>query len=145
MDQLERDIAARPGLFFWSGPVPREEVLDAVRREGYSVPDALLDLWERYGVLDMFETETVLSPTDGGYDDVAGVTQGLWERGMPPEYVVFHTGLFLTAVRQGDGAIVQVGEDSFAEEEVYGSLEDWYERGLRGAYAAHYRLPAGPE
>ena len=44
---MERDIAARPGLFFWSGPAPREEVLDAVRREGYAVPDALLDLWER--------------------------------------------------------------------------------------------------
>lgn len=145
IERLERDIVARPDVFFWSGPVPREEVLDAVRRAGYAVPDALVDLWEKYGVLDMFETETILSPTDHGYDGLVENNEGLRQQGMPPDYIVFHTGLFMTAVRQSDQAIVQLDEDTFAEEGVYDSLKDWYERGIRGAYATHYRLQPAPQ
>ena len=141
IDRLLRDIEVAPDLFHWSGPVPRGKVLDAVRDGKYVVPDALLSLWEDYGVLDMFETETILSPTDHGYDGLAEMNAGLRDRGMPSQYLVFHTGLFLSAIRQSDGAVLQVDEVTFAESDTYASLQEWYERGIRNVYQATYGLP----
>lgn len=145
MEQLARDIETAPDLFGWTGPVPRDRIEAAIEQAACVVPEALVDLWEKYGVLDMFESETILSPIHRDHDNIAEVNETLRERGMPRRYLVFHTGLYLTAIRQPDGAIVQLDEERFVEDATYASLEDWYERGIGSLYRDRYGLPPAAE
>lgn len=92
---------------------------------------------------EVFESETLLGPwRDSALgDNLVSVNKDLLVSGLPPEYLVFHTGVAISAVRLADGKYVRLAPDDFHELEQYTSLEDWYCRLLRREYAARYGLP----
>jgi len=105
-----------------------------------SLPDDLVDLWHELGGGDLFESETILSPFGSSAlgDDIQGVNELHFRQGLSPEYLLFHKGLYLSAVRLADGKYVALF-DSYVPFKEYSSLEDWYSD-LRSEYAALYGL-----
>ena len=137
---IMNDYSEEPQLFFWFGGASRDDLDDWMAQRGLSLPDDLVDLWHELGGGDLFETETILSPFGNPVlgDDVQGVTDLHLKQGLPPEYLLFHKGLYLSAVRLTDGKYVALS-DSYVPFKEYSSLEDWYSD-LRSEYKVTYGL-----
>jgi hypothetical protein len=125
-----------PQAFDWLGGGP---VGLSGRLRRWRVPEDLLSLWAQTGGGDMFETEELLSPTASEHHDLEAVNHKLWSAGLPSELLVFHIGLFWTAI---DGAqrVIKVDPDHLAPVASFESLSDWY-LDLRSEYARKYGLP----
>ena len=118
---------------------------DWLRRRNIGAPPDLLSVWRQYTYgLDFFESETLLGPLGDAPlgNDVIGVNELLWARGMPSDYLVFHRGLGdFSAVRQGELVYVQLRADGFREHGAYPTFEEWYRRIPRDEFATRYGLP----
>jgi len=134
------DYSRAPHLFYWLGGIPRSDLYDWMAQRKISLPDDLVDLWHELGGGDLFESETILSPFGSSAlgDDIQGVNELHFRQGLSPEYLLFHKGLYLSAVRLADGKYVALF-DSYVPFKEYSSLEDWYSD-LRSEYAALYGL-----
>ena len=153
-DLLFADARRRPDLFQPCRPSegraegglvsPVDEWLQSCK---LNVPQDLVLVWQLYGAgADIFETETLLGPFgDPVYgNDVMGVNESLWARGMSHDYVVFHRGLGgLSAIRQSDLRYVQLREDTFREHGVYRTFDEWYREVPRAEYGARYGVADG--
>ena len=84
---------------------------------GIRVPEDLLLFWSETGGGDCFDSETFFRPTanpsDQPYliegDDFETANRFRRERGMNPEFLAFHDGLNLSAVRRTDNKYVVLG------------------------------------
>ena len=142
IDQLEKDRASRPDLFHFFEPIHPERLNEWLRERRPTVPPDLRGFWCETGGGDLFESETVLgpfAPADLG-DDLESENRHQWQKGMPPDWLVFHTGLRLSVIIMSSGKYANVREDSFAVQETFPSLEDWYLRLIRKEYAVRYCL-----
>jgi len=92
----------------------------------------------------MFETETVLGPfgrTDLA-DDVDSVNQFHKQKGMPADWIIFHTGIGgLSVVQILSGKYASVREGSYEVHQAFASFSDWYANLIRREYASRYKLP----
>lgn len=98
---------------------------------------------------DFFESETIFRPTavpcSEPYfidDFVDSVNQYRKASGMPGDYLVFHDGCFLSAIRLSDQKIVTLDETNGVSG-VFLDLNDWYVKTLRDLFADEYDLPTG--
>lgn len=86
---------------------------------------------------DVDQTETILGPYGNRElaDDVDSVNEFHWRKGMPADWLIFHTGLGgLTVVKMSTGEYANVQHDSFEVEETFNSFADWYEKSIRPAF-----------
>lgn len=143
MSRLLLDAEARPNLFFWEGPIDPETLRILLAQKDWKVPDDLFDFWVATGGGDLFESETILGPksSEALGDNLFTENDDLRKAGLPAGYMVFHTGLFTSAIRLTDGAYVRLDLGNFRELAEYSSLEDWYSRLLRATYKDDYDLP----
>ncbi len=141
-----RDADLKPRLFFWEGAIDKEHLKELLGELGWSLPVDLFNLLVLTGGGEIFESETILGPfrdADLG-DNLFTYNEELRGRGLPEAYVVFHTGMAVSAVRLSDGRYVEFGLEDFQEREEFASLEDWYLRLIRAEYAERYGLAAEP-
>lgn len=141
---MRRDLELKPLLFFWEGAVDRQRLKQLLDEKGWGLPMDLFNLLASTGGGEIFESETILGPfreADLG-DNLFTFNEELRGRGLPEGYVVFHTGMAVSAVRLTDGRYVEFGLDNFEKREEFASLEDWYLRLIRAEYAERYGLPA---
>jgi hypothetical protein len=138
---LERDVRLAPNAFDWLGSTGVAPLTEWLDRNGRRVPEDLVTLWARTGGGDMFETEEVLSPSATGDHDLEAVNRRLWAAGLAEEHLVFHSGLYLTAV-DSRGAIVRIDRDRLEPVGAFDSIGDWY-ADLRREYGRTYGLPSG--
>lgn len=140
---LREDAKRRPELFDWAGPVSSACLAALLAERGWSLPKDLVSFWEETGGGEIFESETMLAPcgeiTLG--DNLFTFNEELRQRGLPEGYVVFHTGMTMSAVRLADGCYFELDIDDFQERAGFASLEDWYLRLIRAEYAERYGLP----
>ena len=59
--------------------------------------------------------------------------------GLPTQYLLFHSGACLTAVRASDARFVVLEHDYTVLDE-YASLDVWYRDSLRSEYGSRYGL-----
>jgi hypothetical protein len=136
---FEQDVRSAPGAFDWQGSSDVSRVMEWLEASGRRVPEDLITLWAQTGGGDMFETEEVLSPTATDDHDLEAVNRRLWAAGLAEELLVFHRGLYLTAVDASE-RIVRVDPDRLEPVGFFASIGDWY-ADLRGEYARSYGLP----
>ena len=108
------------------------------------IPDDLFEFWLRTGGGDIFESETMLGPfadADMG-DDVDSVNHFHHQRGLSSEYLIFHTGSGISAVRLSDKQYMLLNDTDYHEVKSFRSLEEWYMGWIRSEYAERYGLPA---
>lgn len=138
---IEADAVKRPLLFRWRGPLPEDTLRHWTMRHR-SVPPDLLRFWSSTGGGEAFETETFLSPIGepSTGDDIDGVTSSYRRAGLPPDWVVFHVGLGLSAFHLIDGRLAWFGQRTGEPTQVFDSFDGWYRGTLRPEYADRYAL-----
>jgi hypothetical protein len=140
-----KDAETRPDLFAWSGAITRSQIEVWLGSSNLKVPDDLLDFWTKTG--GGVESETMFRPTQipslepyfVSGDDIDTANQYRIPKGMSVSYLVFHDGIFLSAVRLADKKLVTL-DDKHEETAVFSNLEDGYLGTLRKDYASHYGL-----
>jgi hypothetical protein len=139
--QILEDAKERPDLFAWAGSINANELYAWRQATGVRLHPELEFLLMNTGGGDIFESETILSPL-GGHptgDNAVEANQFHRQRGMSPDYWLFHVGIVLSAVDQSDGHIVTLSND-YTVQNNYESLEQWYVALLRDEYAERYGL-----
>jgi hypothetical protein len=142
-----KDAETRPDLFAWFGAIERGHIELWLRSLSFVVPHDLLDFWTKTGGGDLFEGETIFRPTQipstkpyfiSG-DDIDTANQYRIPKRVSLSYLVFHEGIFLSALRLADRKLVTLGEEH-EETAVFSDLDDWYLRAVRKEVASHYGL-----
>jgi len=143
IEQILRDQRRRPDIFHFFGAIEPDRLISWLRERRFTIPDDLRQLWCETGGGDVFETETILGPfgrTDLA-DDVDSVNQFHWAKGMPAEWVIFHTGIGgLSVVQTASGNYASVREGSYEVQQSFASLADWYVSLIRPEYVSRYGL-----
>ena len=143
INKLKDDINMRPELFFFSGCIPKEDIIQKLSFMNINVPFALIELWNEIGGGEMFETETILSPianSDLG-DDIESVNYYHYKKGLSKDFFVFHVGLGgISAVSLNDERYVIIDETNYKCVKWFESLEKWYENHIRKEYEIKYNL-----
>jgi hypothetical protein len=141
---IYEDALVRPDLFHWFGAVEAEfeRWLTAFPLR---VHPGLVSFWRRTGGGDLFETETLLGPlAPDENDNVLKVSEFHWNKGLPRDLVVFHTGLCLSAssvdMRRHRNRLVVIKPDSFEVAHCFDTFNGWYQNVLRSEYAERYGL-----
>jgi hypothetical protein len=140
---LQSDRTKRPHLFRFHGPIPLEELDVWLHEHRFVVPEDLKQFWRETGGGELFESETILSPFGRPdlADDVESVNQFHREKGMPADWVIFHTGIGgLSVVQTASGKYATVREGSYEVQETFASLANWYLNLIRREYASRYGL-----
>jgi len=141
---LTEDAQRRPELFRWYGR-PEDAKFRAwleSNRWLEQCPPDLLKFWQETGGGDAFETETILGPSGDmpSGDDVVAVNRAMRSRGMPERFILYHTGLLMSAVDTTQGDYVELDPATFSVRRRFRSLEDWYVLTLRKEYGQRYGL-----
>jgi len=141
---IYQDALTRPDLFHWFGVVESE--FDAwLTALPFRVHPGLVSFWRRTGGADLFESEILLGPSapDEG-DNVLKVSEFHWNKGLPRDLLVFHTGLCLSAssvdVRRHRNRLVVFKPESYEVANCFKTFNKWYENTLRSEYAERYGL-----
>jgi hypothetical protein len=126
-DILMQDSEIYPKLFVWNGAILRDRLNIWLQKHNLNLPEDLIALWEVTGGGDLFESETILSLFGDAYlgDDIDSVNEFHYSQGMTRDYLVFHVGTGLSAVRLADGHYVTL-TDNYQELSEFLSLDDWY-------------------
>lgn len=140
---IYRDAELRPNLFFWNGPVPAGRLEKWLGEHNLEIPDDLFGFWLRTGGGDLFESETILGPFADAVmgDDVDSVNHFHHQSGLSPEYLIFHTGIGISAVRLSDKRYVLLNDTDYHVVKIFLSFEEWYKGWIRNEYAGRYGLP----
>lgn len=112
-----------------------------LQKHNLNLPEDLIAFWQVTGGGDLFESETILSPFGDTYlgDDIDSVNEFHYSQGMKRDYLVFHVGTGLSAVRLADGHYVTL-RDNYQELSEFFSLDDWYVGEVRSQFANQYHL-----
>jgi len=140
---LQNDCAKRPDLFHFYGPIPSAKLETWLSERQIVVPNDLKQFWCGAGGGELFETETILSPLGQRElgDDVESVNQFHRQRGMPRDWIIFHTGIGgLSVVQTQSGKYASVHEGSYAVQQIFNSFADWYTNLIRREYVSRYKL-----
>jgi hypothetical protein len=104
-------------------------------------PDDLIEFWTELGTGEIFETETIYSPSNDEHDDnVLDINEYFIGKGMSPSHTVFHTGVAISAYRTEPPRYVILDESTFEVIEYFETIEEWYCNTLRKEYAERYGL-----
>jgi hypothetical protein len=126
--------------------VPHLFQLSRIKRDDFnkaiqSPPKDLIEFWAELGAGEIFETETIYSPSAGENDDtVIEINEYFAEKGMPSSYTVFHTGMTISAYRAEEPRYVILDEETFEVVKCFNSFEEWYSKTLRTEYAERYGM-----
>jgi len=141
---LQNDLAKRPDLFHLLGPIPSVELDAWLSERQLIVPNDLKQFWREEGGGELFESETILSPFGRGDlgDDVETLNQFHRQKGMPEDWMIFHTGIGgHSVVHIPSGKYASVREGSYEVHQWFASFADWYANLVRREYATRYNLP----
>ena len=141
---IYEDALARPDLFYWFGLV-EAEFEPWLAALPLRVHPGLVSFWRRTGGGDLFESETLLGPLAADEsDNVLKVSESCWNKGLPRDLLVFHTGLRMSAslvdIRRHRNRLVVFKDESFEIEHWFDTFNEWYKNTLRSEYAERYGL-----
>lgn len=133
---IKEDFYSSPHLFFL---VKVER--DVFSKDILAAPQDLVEFWIEFGAGEIFETETIYSPSaDANDDTVQEVNEHFISKGMPQDYTVFHTGMAVSAYRAEEPRYVILNKDTFEVIRSFNSIEEWYINTLRKEYAERYGM-----
>jgi hypothetical protein len=138
---LREDAARRPDIFLFNGPILSAPLDDWLGTRKLIVPDDLKEVWQETGGGIIFESETILGPygNRGLGENVDGENEFHRQKGMPIDWLLFHTGFQLKAVKMSTGEYACLREGSYEVTEMYGSFAGWYAM-IRKELASRYGL-----
>lgn len=132
------DSKVAPQLFVWNGPIKPQDLEDWLGQRHLTLPSDLISFWRETGGGDLFESETILGPFGDREmaDDIDSVDAFHHGKGLPSGFLLFHVGLYCSAVRLSDGKYVVLTHD-YAPLAEYSSFEQWY-MSLRSDFMESY-------
>ncbi len=137
------DAAVRPDLFHWFG-VAEDEFEVWLAALPLRVHPGVVGFWRRTGGGDVFESETLLGPLASETDNVLKVNELHWNKGLPRDLLVFHTGYCLSAssvdTRRHRNRLVVLKPESFEVTDSFDTFNEWYRSTLRSEFAERYGL-----
>ncbi|MGA2375559.1 MAG: SMI1/KNR4 family protein [Candidatus Sulfotelmatobacter sp.] len=138
---LREDAARRPRIFLFNGPIPLAELDAWLIERNLTVPDDLKQVWCETGGGVIFESETILGPNGNRElgENIDLENEFHKQKGMPADWLLFHTGFELTAVRIPTGEYACLREGSYEVTETFGSFAEWYAM-IRAELASRYGL-----
>jgi hypothetical protein len=142
--QLLRDGTAHPTVFHWNGAIPWEKLRAWLAGHRLALPYDFIVFLQSTGGGELFGSETLFGPFSraAAGDDVLTANEGFRERGLSPDYVVFHRGLCASAIRLSDSRYVTLTAPPFAETGSFVSLHGWYVETLRNRLGPRHGLAA---
>ena len=143
MNLLIADAEQRPELFHWNGPVDRS-IIEESLASYHLLPGDLIDFWAETGGGDFFESETILGPSgDDRLGDSVRIANELHRQGgMPMRYVLFRTGVGLSAIDLETGKYVELSP-TYETMGSYDTFNAWY-WSIRRDFAETYGLTPLP-
>jgi hypothetical protein len=126
--------------FVFNGPIPADYLRKWIDETGYLIPEELFDTWATLGGGDLFESETLFQPIPDHLDDIEAENRRLWKRGLSASFLVFHSGVVISAIDQMSGEIVTFDLRTMTELRRFLSLNEWYRETVRKEFAARYGL-----
>jgi hypothetical protein len=143
---IYEDALARPDLFHWFG-ITETEFDQWLTTLPLRIHPGLVAFWRRTGGGDLFESETILGPlVADDSDNVLVVNEVHWNKGLPRDMLIFHTGMNISASfvdqRRHRNRCVSLRPDSYDIGRQFDTFSDWYQETLRFEYAARYGLPS---
>jgi len=135
------DAGQKPQLFNWDGAIDVRDLSTWFEKRKLKIPQDLFDFYCTTGGGTIFEGETILGPYGNKNlgDDLEGMNKYHWEKGMPKNYLIFHTGLDLTVIDMNTFEYIVLSKD-YHSLSIYESLDEWYINHLRNEYASRYGL-----
>ena len=102
--QLLRDGTAHPAVFRWNGAIPGRSCAAWLAGHRLALPYDFIVFLQSTGGGELFGSETLFGPFSraAAGDDVLTANEGFRERGLSPDYVVFHRGVCASAIRLSD-------------------------------------------
>jgi hypothetical protein len=111
-----------------------------ITETGYLIPEELFDTWVKLGGGDLFESETLFQPISDHLDDIKAANMRLVKRGLPASFLVFNSGIVISAIDQVSGEIVTFDPRTITERRRFPSFNEWYRETLRKEFATRYGL-----
>jgi hypothetical protein len=141
---IYEDSLIRPDLFHWFGVV-ESELKPWISALPLRVHPGLVSFWQRTGGGVVFESETLLGPiVSDESDNVLQVSEFHWNKGMPRNLLIFHTGLFLSVSfvdwNRHQNRICTLRQGSYQIEQQFNTFDEWYQKTIRSIYAERYGL-----
>lgn len=138
------DAKSRPELFDWAGPIENKKLDSWLDQMQWIIPDDLKYLWCETGGGDFLESETIFYPFSSlyPYDRIADVNEYQRSLGLPENYLVFHSGIYLSAIDMTSQQFLLINEKSYAPHREFSSLEEWYVKAIRSEFEDRYLLSA---
>jgi len=142
-----REDAARladrlPRIFAFNGAIPSAQLDAWLSERQLTVPDDLKQVWQETGGGVVFESEIILSPYGDRElgENVDSENEFHRQKGMPVDWLLFHTGMNLRVIKMSSGEYASLQEGSYRVQETFRSCAEWYVNSIRKEYAARYGL-----
>ena len=135
---IQKDYKKKPHLFKTEKVRPAE-----LCGEIPEPPLDLIDFWTEIGAGEIFETETIYSPScsiEENADTLYEINSLFQKRGLSPLLTVFHTGISISAYRKQTPYYVILDDSNFEITKCFNSIEEWYDKVIRAEYAERYGL-----
>lgn len=127
IERLMKDAAERPRVFEWRGPIEAERVNLWSQSSSVRIPLDLRQLWIATGGGGIFESETILSPSEDDSEySIASANQSFWNSGGQRNLLLFHTGTWISAVRSERPFYVSMETETFTTVAEFEDLDSWY-------------------
>jgi hypothetical protein len=93
----------------------------------------------------LFESETIFGPLAAKENDnVLMVNQFHWDKGLPRDMLIFHSGICFSAsfvdFPRHRNRILELKEGSYDIRRWFGTFGDWYRTTIRSEFAGRYGL-----
>ena len=140
-----QDAIAMPKVFHWNGSIPEDRLDRWLSDRKLVVPEDLKRFWMATGGGSVFETEDLLGPFGNMQllEDFDGPNDFHQSKGLPTDWLLFHTGTWLSAIRPGESQYLLLNKH-YAIIGEYVSFEQWYRNSIRTEFADRYGLQSEP-
>jgi len=129
--------------FYWLGKI-EPTVCDAwLTKHKLNVPKDLKEFLENTGGGTAFESEEFLCPLnvpDFELDFII-TNEKYYLKGLSRDYIIFQSGIFLSAIRISDHKYVLLDKTSYKDIQEFISFDEWYKNTIRKEFAERYDLP----
>lgn len=136
-----QDAIAKPKVFHWNNPIPDDRLDRCLRDRKLVVPEDLKRFWMTTGGGSVFESEDLLGPFGNAQllADFDGPNDCHRSKGLPADWLLFHTGTWLSAIRSGEPQYLLLN-NHYAIIGEYVNFEQWYRNSIRAEFADRYGL-----
>ncbi len=128
---VNKERKENPHIIFPFGKVNKKEMNDALKKYNYNFPKELLEFWLEFGGGDLFENETILSPTpvkEDWKDDMDTTNRFYYESGLDTKYIVFQINAAqLAAFDRETNEVILISTLDFRVRNKFKNFNQWFD------------------